>query len=411
MGILVDKYFLSIQACIAKISPDSSRQHDRNELIAKAKRYESSSNSKAAIEMLKPMVVVRPDIFDHDPWLLNTLAGCIDLRTGELIDHSDVKNKFLTRLAPVAYDCEAECPQWRRFIGQTFGGNDRLIQYVQRLMGCCLTGDISEQIMPIFHGGGANGKSVLLDTIMGILGDYATYAPESLLTTGGSEHPTEIADLRGRRLVVASETEEGKGLRIALVKRLTGDKSLKGRFMHKDFFEFNRTHKTIMVTNNKPVVQESKNATWRRLKLVPFDITIPEADQDKRLLEKLVGEWPGILAWAVKGCIDWQQHGLDEPKEVKAATDNYRDEQNTVGEFKDEYLCVVNPDAWTSRREVRAAYTHWCKETGLSKVDVNGLYERLVKLGFEDKYSKEDGKTGRGFKGFSILRGNANDGY
>ena len=173
-------------------------------------------------------------------------------------------------------------------------------------------------------------KNVLLDTIMGILGPHAAEAPDGLLTVrhGGDEHPTEIADLLGKRLVVASETDEGRKMRIGLVKKLTGNKYLKGRFMRQDYFQFERTHKTILVTNNRPVVTETSNAIWRRLRLIPFDVTIPEARQDKRLTEKLVAEWPGILAWAVQGCIDWQQRqcDLELPEAVLQATEAYKDE-------------------------------------------------------------------------------------
>jgi len=188
----------------------------------------------------------------------------------------------------------------------------------------CLTGDVSVQILPIFYGPGGNGKNVFLDTLMGVMGPFAEEAPDGLITARASdEHPTEIADLHGKRLIVASETEENKKLRIGLVKKITGNKFLKGRFMRQDYFQFERTHKTVLVTNNKPVVTESSNAIWRRLRLIPFVVTIPEGRQDRQLTEKLVAEWPGILSWAVRGCLDWQsrQCDLEFPQAVREATE------------------------------------------------------------------------------------------
>ena len=180
-------------------------------------------------------------------------------------------------------------------------GNDAMIEALQRMAGYFLAGDISVQILPIFYGPGGNGKNVFLDTLTGLMGPYAAEAPDGLITTRkNDEHPTEIADLGGKRLVVASETEEGRKMRIGLVKKITGNKYLKARFMRQDYFQFERTHKTVLVTNNKPVIAETSNAVWRRLRLIPFTVTIPEEKQDKQLTEKLKAEWPGILTWAVQ---------------------------------------------------------------------------------------------------------------
>jgi putative DNA primase/helicase len=234
------------------------------------------------------------------------------------------RQHLITTLSPASYDPDAPCPRWEQFMGEIMAGNVEMVAGLQRLAGYFLTGDVSVQILPIFYGPGGNGKNVFLDTIMGVMGPHAEEAPDGLVTAKASEeHPTEIADLYGKRLVVASETEENKKLRIGLVKKITGNKFLKGRFMRQDYFQFERSHKTVLVTNNKPVVTESSNAIWRRLRLIPFVVTIPEDQQDRQLTERLVAEWPGILAWAVRGCLEWQarQCDLEFPPAVRVATE------------------------------------------------------------------------------------------
>jgi putative DNA primase/helicase len=238
--------------------------------------------------------------FDADPFLFNCLSGTLDLRTGTL--HPHARGDRLTKVAPVHYDPTAPRPLFDAFVDRIMGGNRRMVDYLARVLGLCLSGDVSIQELYFFIGEGANGKSVLIDTVLGLLGAYATVAPESLLLLRAHpEHATEIADLCGRRLVVASETEEGAQLKVQLVKRLTGDARLKGRFMRRDFFEFDRTHKLVIVSNNRPVIRETKHAVWRRVRLVPFEVIIPEAERDTQLTEKLKAEWSGILSWLVAG--------------------------------------------------------------------------------------------------------------
>jgi putative DNA primase/helicase len=273
-----------------------------------------------------------------------------------------------------------------------------MIEALQRMAGYFLTGDISVQILPIFFGSGSNGKNVFLDTIMGILGPYAEEAPDGLITIRqGDEHPTEIADLHGKRLVVASETEEGRKMRIGLVKKITGNRYLKGRFMRQDYFQFERTHKTVLVTNNRPIVTESSNAIWRRLRLIPFTVTIPEAKQDKHLTDKLVAEWPGILAWAVRGCLDWQQRqcDLEFPEAVKQATEEYRADSDHVADFIAEW-CVdwrghEGQNMRTPKERVYMAYCSWCKGIGEDISTRNAFNSRMRIHGFEDKGAKMPG--------------------
>lgn len=215
-------------------------------------------------------------------------------------------------------------------------------EFVMRLLGYSMTGSISDQVFPVFYGGGQNGKSTLLDLVCEMFGDYAGTAPDSLLTMKhNQEHPTELASLMGLRLVVASETESGAKLRVQLVKKLTGDARIKARKMRQDYFEFDRTHKFIMATNHKPEVNEDTEAVWRRLRLVPFNVSIPKSEQDTHLHEKLMAESPGILNRLVAASLAWQNNGLSEPPEVLAATKEYREESQPIKGWLDD-RCIVD---------------------------------------------------------------------
>jgi putative DNA primase/helicase len=333
---------------------------------------------------------------DRYPWLLGVDNGVIDLHDGKLLPHD--RKYLITSLSPARYQHDALCPRWMQFLAEIMAGNQAMIEALQRLAGYFLTGDISVQILPILYGPGANGKNVFLDTLVGIMGPYAEEAPDGLLTVRqGDEHPTEIADLHGKRLVVASETEEGRKMRIGLVKKITGNRYLKGRFMRQDYFQFERTHKTVLVTNNRPIVTESSNAIWRRLRLIPFMVTIPEGKQDKHLTDKLVAEWPGILAWAVRPCLEWQrwQCDLEFPEAVKRATEEYRADSDHVADFIAE-CCVdwhghEDQNMRTPKERVYMAYCSWCRSVGEDVLTRNAFNSRLRIHGFEDRAAKLTG--------------------
>ena len=358
-----------------------------------ALKSQSDLRVQAMVKRARHRVAATLDQFDTEPMLFNCKTGTIDLTTGVLRPHR--REDMLTMICPVEYDPGATCPRWDRFLAEIMAGDDGMMGYLQRLAGYFLTGNIEEQVLPIFHGGGANGKTVLTDTLAGIIGPYAYKAPAGMLTVKHrDEHPCEIAALMGKRLVVASETEEGRKLRVQLVKELTGDQTLTGRFMRQDYFSFRRTHATILVTNNKPLIAEQSHAAWRRLQLVPFTVTIPEARQDKDLAKKLKGDWPGILAWAVRGCLDWQAKGLRPPERVEAATAAYRAEEDQVAAFLAD-CCTQAPGYRTAKNVLRAAYDQWCKAAGEEPMDNRTFTQRMRAHGFEDKVVKADGTAQR----------------
>lgn len=377
--------------------------HERyKKLIEWGQRSADEPRMRRMLELAKDQLAITPAELDADPWLFNTLSGTIDLRTAELRPHDQAD--YITRLAPTEYSDTIDCPLWIATLDRIMAADAGLIQFLQRLLGMCLTGDISEQVLPVMHGVGANGKSLTVDTIAGLMGDYAAQAPPDLLMVRhGDEHPTEIADLFGRRLIIASETEEGRKLRIQLVKKLTGDATLKGRYMRQDYFEFPRTHKTLLVTNNAPVVTEASNAIWRRLKLVPFDVVIPPEEQDRDLLAKLRGERPGILAWLLKGCVEWQLDGLRVPDRVTTATAEYRDEQDVLAPFIDE-RCLLSEACRVTRSDLWAEWQTWVEKTrDRSRLARNGFYDRVRMLpGVADDSFTSNGRTCRGFKGLGL---------
>jgi putative DNA primase/helicase len=329
-----------------------------------------------------------PTQLDADPLLLNVLNGTIDLRTGQLRPHC--RADLMTKLAPVEYDAAATCPRWLKFLDRIMAGNTKLIGYLQRVCGYGLTGDVSEQCLWFFHGAGANGKSTFLGILLALLGDYGMQAVSELLMVKHNEsHPTERADLFGKRFVATIETEEGKRMAEALMKQMTGGDKIRARKMRQDFFEFPPTHKIILAANHKPQVRGTDHAIWRRIKLVPFTVTIPPREQDKALPAKLKKEQSGILAWLVAGCLDWQRHGLGEPDEVRQATTAYQAEQDVVQGFIDE-CCQVHPEAKANSSGLLTAYLAW---SGDKLMTAPAFRKRMKDKGFESK----EGTGGRYF--------------
>jgi putative DNA primase/helicase len=389
---------------VARHTPTLFLMEDQREIANAKRRMESAAGIAAILTLAKtePGMVVTADDLDQNDYLLNVANGTINLRTGALgpFDRSDL----LTKQISTAFDATAKAPLWEKFLNRIMAGDTQLIGYLQRVAGLCLTGDISVQELWIFHGSGANGKSVFVETIMEMLGEYASTAPDSLLIARThAEHPTEIANLLGLRVVVASETEDGGKLRLQLVKKLTGDSVLKGRFMRCDFFQFRRTHKTILVTNNKPRVSESTEAAWRRIRLIPFDVVIPPEERDEKLLVKLRNEWPGILAWAVQGCLDWQRNGMRPPDKVLAATDDYRNEADPLGDYINDNLTIAAA-VRVGRADVWNDYQSWAVKIGeKDHLDRSQLYERIRRLeGVEDGVWKSAGTHTRGFVGVGL---------
>lgn len=322
---------------------------------------EQSKYLTAMVTLAKSELPIAVETLDAQPWLLNCQDGTIDLQTGQLREHR--RDDFLTKCAPVKWS-EGSPTLWLSFLDRIFEGNQKLIGFVQRLMGLSLVGEVQEHILPIFYGSGANGKSVLISTWLGMLGEYGAKAPASLLIASKSrQHPTELASLHGKRFVAASETDDGCRLSEALVKDLTGGEPIKARRMREDFWEFIPSHTLVLTTNHKPIIRGTDNGIWRRIYLVPYKTTIPKSEQDRKLPNKLTLEWPAILRWAVAGCLEWQRNGLQPPDEVLAATNTYRTDMDVFGKFIDE-CCIVRPDIETPASALYERYKSWAQGRG-----------------------------------------------
>ena len=336
----------------------------RKALVKWARTSESRSRLLAMIELAKsePGIPLNPDELDSDPWLLNCTNGSIDLRTRKLLPNR--REDLCTKLIPIAYDPEATCPLFKEFLSRILKGNRELSNFLQRAFGYALTGSTIEQVLFILWGCGANGKSTLLEIIRELLGDYGRTADAALLMRHNHEGVrNDVARLAGARFVSTSETEAGRHLAEVLVKQLTGGDKVAARFLYSEFFEFETQFKLFLTTNHKPVIRGTDNAIWRRIRLIPFEVTIPEDQQDKELPRKLRAEMPGILAWAVRGCIRWQKYGLGQPEKVAAATAAYRAEMDVLGAFlKDR--CIVRKDAIVPTGQLYAEYRGWCERAG-----------------------------------------------
>ncbi|MBX3413905.1 MAG: hypothetical protein KF708_14540 [Pirellulales bacterium] len=351
--------------------------------LAFIKSTESARGIAAMLNLAKsePGIPVRPEQLDQQPWLLNVANGTIDLRSCELRPHQ--RGDYLTQMCPVEFDRTAQCPQWKAFLSSILDAET--IAYLQRAIGYSLTGVAQEHVLFILHGVGSNGKSTLINTIVKMMGsDYAmTASPHLLIAKKYDSHPTERADLQLRRFVSCMEAEEGDRLAEALVKSLTGGDPMRARKVCQDNIEFQPTHTIWLTANHKPEIRGTDHGMWRRVKLIEFKTRISDEMQDKDLPEKLKVEWPGILAWAVEGCLAWQHEGLAEPQTVKTATASYRHEMDVIGAFLSE-VCMADKAATIKSSELYAAYTTWCAQTkqtpmSLTKFGSNLTTRRLKK--------------------------------
>jgi putative DNA primase/helicase len=359
----------------------------------------ASAKTVAAVERLARSdrgLAATVDQWDADTWLLNTPQGIIDLRTGKMRRHRP--EDYITKIAATAPD--GTCPRWHKFLDKVTVGDRDLQAFLQRVAGYALTGSTREHALFFLHGGGANGKSVFINTISGILNEYHRTAPlETFTASGIDRHPTDLAGLRGARLVTAIETEEGRRWAESKIKQLTGGDRVAARFMRQDFFEYTPQFKLAIAGNNKPGLRTVDEAIRRRFHLIPFTVTIPPAQRDLELGEKLKAEWPGVLAWMIQGCLEWQRQGLAPPAAVTAATAAYLEAQDAVAAWLDE-CCDQDSNAWESRSALYKSWTDWAASTGAHVGSRQSFVDKLETRGFEPRRRGE--ASTRGFAGLAI---------
>jgi putative DNA primase/helicase len=294
------------------------------------------------------------------------------------------------------------CPLWVSFLERITEHNAELRKFLQRYIGYCLTGLTHEHAFVFAHGTGGNGKGTFLNTIVGILGDYATVADTgTFVASRGERHPTDVAHLVGARLVVAQETQEGRQWNEARIKEMTGGDRMTARFMRQDYFDFEPTHKLFITGNHKPTLSTVDPAMKRRLLLVPFLAQITAEERDLELRDKLKAEWPAILRWCVSGCIDWQRVGLQPPAVVQDATAEYFSDEDTLGQWMDERLDLGDRSRLTSSRALFADWRPWCEDHGHRPGSQKDLVKKLKAKGLGHARTEK----ARGFYAKLVTRG------
>lgn len=376
----------------------------------------------AALLLLKNLVNLPVDDMDKKRHLLNCANGTVDLRTGTLQPHSS--GDYISQIAPTNYDPQADCPRFKAFMLEIMGGDADMVTFMQRSLGYSLTGEIKEQKWWLHVGEGSNGKTTLFDVIRGVAGSsgssrgFVHTVASTLLAAdkAAQRHTTEIADLRGRRLCTASETEDGDRLREALIKNVTGESSLSGRFMYQDNITFESQAKLHLLTNKKPIIKGQDKATWRRIMLVEYRVTAGNEQEvasgaaqklvDPNLLVNLLTESEGILAWLVQGAVDWYRDGLRIPEKVRLATLSYQKEEDRVAEFVTTE-CDTDSGSWASLSDIYEVYRLWCGRSGFQPLSKTRLARELSRVvpGFESKeHRRKVGEAWRTVTGSYGLR-------
>lgn len=344
--------------------------------------WHKASQARARIEAMIALVKSEPGItvdhrgFDKEPSLLNVQNGTVDLKTGKLRVHDPMD--LITKIIPFEYDASAKAGRWDRFLDEVVEDKSTR-DFLHTFAGYCATADVSERMLVILYGGGRNGKSVFLRALKTALGEYACAAMPNLLMRRKMEpHPTEVADLFGKRLAIASEVQKGSTFDESQIKRLTGNDPLKARRMQEDPWEFDPTFKLLLAANHKPAVRDASESIWDRFALVPFAVRVTRVD--RKLGEKLKREMSGILGWIVRGAVRWYGGGLALPEGVRQATGKYREEQDMVGRYFTD-CTTLNKQYFTPSARLVASAVRWCADQGAYPIQRQDLEERLVELG------------------------------
>ncbi len=381
-------------------------------IFGRSRRVESLANQCEGVRKIEnilkaatsiPGIAMPVDTLDSDPFLLNVRNGTIDLRTGGLCPHR--REDYITGVAPVDYDPDAHSPIWDRFLVDVTGGDMDLETYIQRVVGYTLLGKTDEEILIMIHGPGGSGKSTFVEAIRSVLGSLAKTADfASFLKSNNSAIRNDIARLRGARLVTSVEVDEGSELAAAMVKQVTGGDTISARYLYKEPIEFKPSFTLFMVTNDLPEIDGTDSGLDRRIMTVPFVHAVPSEKRDPALKAFLTDPdlaGPAILAWAVAGCLAYQQQeGLGTCEAVEAASREYRESTDAVGRFIED-CCVVGPGEWESSANLYQAYRDWAGNNGeLPILVVKALAGRLKKKGMEP--AKRGGK--RGWSGLSLGR-------
>jgi putative DNA primase/helicase len=370
-------------AMFDEIKDSAPEQRDR--LYRNARDCQSKSRLEAMIWCARsePGIPASLNDFDADPWLLNLANGTLELRTSALRSHQ--RRDLISNIVEVDFDPKADCDLWDSFLWRVTDKSEELYHYLRRFVGYLLVGDTSDQSLHFLYGLGANGKSVFCEVLLRLLGEYAVAAsPDLIMLRRHGGIPNDVARLRGIRAALMNETTQGAKFDEAKLKDLTGGDTLSARFLHQEFFDFKPTHRIVIRGNHKPAINGTDDGIWRRLRLVPFTVTIPPAEQDRGLLGKLQTELPGILNWALQGCRQWQQEGLKPPDIITEAVRKYREESDTLGRFIAEQ-CEARALAQVKSSALFKRYQQYAEQAGERWIPSKDFPAEMERRGFTYK--------------------------
>ena len=365
-----------------KIRQEAKRHSDPDQLYKWANQSQSQHRLRAMVEVARSdhRVAILPARLDADPWLLNVQNGTVDLRTGGLRPHC--ADDLLSKLCNAEYHLGLESERWQTFLDDITNGSTELQSYLKRVAGCTLSGAENEKRLFVLWGEPDTGKTTFVSAIMHVLGDYALQAERSLLLERRNEaHPTGIADLFGRRLAVCSEPSAGQRFDSGLVKQLTGGDRLTARKMRQDFREFDPTHTIWLACNDIPQISPEDEAMWGRLGVIPFMHRVPEDEQNKHLVEELKEHRNAILTWAIEGCLEWQERGLDEPEELIRAKEEHRKLTDPVFRFLHETSALLSGSSAVEATVLFKRFQAWAIDEGLIPESQRVFGIRLTALG------------------------------
>ena len=358
------------------------------QLEAAFEKHLIKSESFRRIQALEGLLKISEEIkvedfeLDRDNYLFNVEGWSLNLKNGR----SKVPNAkdLITKKSRFIYEKDADCPVWKIFLMQIFNKDLQLIRFIQKAMGYALSGDVSEQCLFILWGTGANGKSTFLNVMLELFGDYALSTGIETFMKKNSEQSNDIARLKGMRLVTTSEIEQGRQISESLIKMVTGEDALTARFLYGEYFSFKPTFKIFMATNHKPKIRGADNGIWRRIKMIPFTVTIPPEQRDKNLTEKLIAENSGILNWLLKGYAMWKKEGLEEPPAVREANEEYRMDMDSVGTFVTDCLELDASLQWRlPTNMLYQTYIKWCNKNNERVMSQKWLGMRMSEKGFK----------------------------
>jgi putative DNA primase/helicase len=402
-------YELAIKTALS-IYTEAANQADypeQKKIVDHARNSQAKTRLDAMLGLVKHQVAISASQLDESPYLFNCSNGTINLKTGELLPPNP--SHLLTKISPVEFNPNTQCPIWERFLFEVFNGDKEMVGFLQRVIGYALTGDTSEQCLFFLYGIGRNGKSTLIETLMVLLGDYSTKAEmRAFMEKNGASVNNDIACLAGSRLVCAVESGRNQRINESLVKEIVGQDLVTARYLYQEFFSFKPQFKLFLAGNSKPVIKGNDEGIWRRIRLLPFEVVIPKEKVDKKLPEKLLNELPGILNWAVRGCLDWQKNGLREPKIVVDATSCYREEMDLLADF---FSSEVIEEAFSegekgqtkvSVAEIYKRYTAWCEVSSVDPVKRRTFGIMMNERGFTSKPVFYQGRKQRVYNGIGL---------